>query len=153
MSQGWIGVDLDGTLAEYHGWHGIEHIGPPIPKMLGRVKDWLAAGLEVRILTARCGESAAIPYINEWCRKHIGQALTVTDRKDYGMVELWDDRCVQIVPNTGDRADGTVSPEAVEAYIAALPWSDSSTDHDRTLVAGNLRALAACLRRGGVLRS
>lgn len=27
---GWIGVDLDGTLAEYTGWKGVEHIGEPI---------------------------------------------------------------------------------------------------------------------------
>ena len=26
----WIGVDLDGTLARYDGWKGIEHIGEPI---------------------------------------------------------------------------------------------------------------------------
>ena len=26
----WIGFDLDGTLAEYNGWEGIEHIGKPI---------------------------------------------------------------------------------------------------------------------------
>ena len=38
---GWIGVDLDGTLAHYDGWKGIEHVGPPIPAMLARVKYWL----------------------------------------------------------------------------------------------------------------
>ena len=38
--KGWIGVDLDGTLAEYHGWQGIEHIGEPIPKMMARVRRW-----------------------------------------------------------------------------------------------------------------
>ena len=26
--------------------------------------------------------------------------------KDYGMVELWDDRAVQVKPNTGERVDG-----------------------------------------------
>lgn len=25
---------------------------------------------------------------------------------DFAMVELWDDRCVQVIPNTGKRADG-----------------------------------------------
>jgi hypothetical protein len=34
----WVGVDLDGTLAEYHGFKGPEHIGKPIPKMVARVK-------------------------------------------------------------------------------------------------------------------
>ena len=50
---GWIGVDLDGTLAEYGGWKGPDHIGPPVPKMLERVKSWIAEGRDVRIFTAR----------------------------------------------------------------------------------------------------
>lgn len=52
VSMGYIGVDLDGTLAEYHGW-GDDSIGAPVPKMLARVKKWLAEGQEVRIVTAR----------------------------------------------------------------------------------------------------
>src|SRR5690349_18780615 len=63
---GWIGVDLDGTLAEYHGWKGVEHIGPPIPEMVARVKQWLAEGRDVRIFTARCSEGdqgGALTYI------------------------------------------------------------------------------------------
>ena len=34
----WIGVDLDGTLAEYHDWIGIHHIGRPITPMIERVQ-------------------------------------------------------------------------------------------------------------------
>lgn len=49
---GWIGVDLDATLAEYYGYQGPIHIGPPVPKMLQRVKEWLAAGITVKIMTA-----------------------------------------------------------------------------------------------------
>ena len=125
MKNGWIGVDLDGTLAEYHGWESEEHIGEPIPPMLARVKAWLAAGIEVRIFTARVdgGESAAAVgnpnaekfrdvervkgFIERWCEKHIGQKLPITNRKDYGMVELWDDRAVQVRPNTGEPVDPT----------------------------------------------
>ncbi len=51
---GWIGVDLDGTLAHYDGWAGPESIGEPIPLMMARVREWLALGREVRIFTARC---------------------------------------------------------------------------------------------------
>ena len=29
-----IYVDLDGTLAEHHGWKGVDHIGKPIPAMV-----------------------------------------------------------------------------------------------------------------------
>jgi len=37
-SDQWIGVDLDGTLAKYGEWRGVEHIGEPIPPMVDRVK-------------------------------------------------------------------------------------------------------------------
>ena len=40
--QGWVGVDLDGTLATYDEWRGIEHVGEPIAPMVERVKRWLA---------------------------------------------------------------------------------------------------------------
>ena len=110
---GWIGVDLDGTLAQYDGWQGPEHIGDPVPAMLGRVKEWLAAGREVRVLTARVhsrtshnNREHARNIITAWCVKHVGLALIVTSEKDYAMIELWDDRCVQIEPNTGRRMDG-----------------------------------------------
>lgn len=107
---GWIGVDLDGTLAHYVGWNGGE-IGAPIPKMLARVKAWLEAGREVRIFTARVGGDAndAVTQrelIAAWCVEHVGVELPITCRKDFAMVELWDDRCVQVIPNTGRRADG-----------------------------------------------
>lgn len=36
VARGWIGVDLDGTLAEYHGWKGVDHIGPPVTLRLLR---------------------------------------------------------------------------------------------------------------------
>ena len=37
MTNGWIGVDLDGTLAYCDQWRGAPHIGEPIPLMLGGV--------------------------------------------------------------------------------------------------------------------
>jgi hypothetical protein len=99
---GWIGVDLDGTLAEYHGWVAADHIGPPIPAMVERVKAWLAEGRQVRIFTARVSDPAeTIEPIKAWCREHLGRELPVTNVKDYGMVELWDDRAVTVEPNTG----------------------------------------------------
>jgi hypothetical protein len=103
---GWIGVDLDGTLANYAGWVGEDHIGEPVPVMVERVKQWLAQGVEVRIMTARvCVDSdgSVADTIKAWCRRHIGQELVVTCRKDFGMIELWDDRAVAVEPNTGRR--------------------------------------------------
>jgi len=104
---GWIGVDLDGTLAEYHEWIHETHIGKPIPLMLERVKLWLAKGIKVKIVTARIGHGEiAKNAIEDWCKKHIGIIIPITNQKDYGMIELWDDRCVQVEPNTGRRIDG-----------------------------------------------
>jgi hypothetical protein len=97
---GWIGVDLDGTLAYYNGDH--ETIGPPIPAMLARVKAWLAEGREVRIFTARAIDPRAKRDIQDWCLEYIGAPLAVTNKKDPAMIELWDDRAVQVEKNTGD---------------------------------------------------
>lgn len=113
---GWIGVDLDATLAYYDGWKGVDHIGDPIPSMLARVKAWIAEGQAVKILTARvyCGESGepagdryrdaqlARRAIEKWSLKHVGVILPITCCKDFAMITLWDDRCVQVKPNTGE---------------------------------------------------
>jgi hypothetical protein len=115
---GWIGVDLDATLAQYDGWQGPEHIGPPVPAMLERVKGWLEHGhpeygqVEVRIMTARVSNNDhdVLRVIQEWCREHVGVVLPVTCCKDFGMIELWDDRVVQVEPNTGRRMDGQPDP-------------------------------------------
>jgi hypothetical protein len=112
---GWIGVDLDGTLATYGGWQGPDHIGEPVPAMVERVQEWIAEGRDVRIFTARvwCSESGdpwpaehARRAIEDWCLRHIGRVLPITCQKDYGMIELWDDRAVQVEINTGRRMDG-----------------------------------------------
>jgi hypothetical protein len=111
--KGWIGVDLDGTLAEYSGWRGPKHIGEPVPAMLERVKQWIGEGKTVKIFTARVSRmfstDASEAYdaieagllISDWCEKHIGKRLPVTCVKDFGMIEFWDDRAVQVVINTG----------------------------------------------------
>lgn len=110
-SNGWIGVDLDGTLAHYTGWQGETHIGTPIALMVERVKTWLSEGREVRIFTARVfvggddNRAASIESVREaidrWSIEHIGIRLPITNIKDYGMIELWDDRAVQVEVNTG----------------------------------------------------
>lgn len=102
QSDGWVGVDLDGTLAVYDKWRGIDHIGEPVPAVLRYVLDLLHSGVEVRIFTARVQEGErAIGAIMEWCLKHIGQALPVTNVKDMNMVFMLDDRAFTVQKNTG----------------------------------------------------
>jgi len=106
--RGWIGVDLDGTLAHYDRWVGPEHIGAPIPEMVERVQNWLARGVDVRIFTARVGPlqthecvKKAITAINIFCLENFNQRLAITATKDLHMIELWDDRCVCVKRNVG----------------------------------------------------
>ena len=139
MTNGWIGVDLDGTLAYYDQWRGALHIGEPIPVMLERVKRWLDEGKDVRIFTARVNREGIVfatanldgeaardataveECIRQWCAKHVGRALPITCCKDYGMIELWDDRCIQVIPNTGR----TIADE-IESERMALSGKSAS---------------------------
>jgi hypothetical protein len=132
---GWIGVDMDGTLAYYDKWTGWNEFGSPIPAMASRVIRWLHEGRDVRILTARIGLPMGITprwgvpassarysrvkrhhckltgdkfsdrdmadAIGEWTLRNVGKTLWAQCYKDFMMVEYWDDRCVQVVPNTG----------------------------------------------------
>lgn len=52
-NNGWIGVDLDGTLAHYDTWEKWNVFGPPIRLMVNRVRKWLDEGKTVKIFTAR----------------------------------------------------------------------------------------------------
>lgn len=104
MSSGWYGVDFDGTLVKYPGTFDKFHaVGDPIPEMVNRVKEWLKEGRDVRIFTARAASSdpGIIQEVRDWCLKHLGQELPVTCKKDFGLIELWDDRAIQVIPNMG----------------------------------------------------
>ena len=114
---GWIGVDLDGTLALTCS--NTREIGAPIGPMLSRVHGWLDQGIEVRIVTARVGASGVVlrdgtvddqrnaerqrALIDAWCVEHVGQSLPITASKDIRMLELWDDRAVQVEKDKGVR--------------------------------------------------
>lgn len=105
---GWIGVDLDGTLAD-NDFRDAKKliIGEPIPKMVQLVKDWLKQGYDIRIFTARVSNytfqhGTLKQEIEEWCLEHIGQILPITNVKDGDCLELWDDRAVAVKRNTGE---------------------------------------------------
>lgn len=104
--RGWIGVDFDGTLAKYNSGDGVKGAGAPVEAMVERVKAWLADGVEVRIVTARVAPEwddveKQTQIIQDWCQEHLGQRLKVQCHKDGGMLQLWDDRAVGVIPNQG----------------------------------------------------
>lgn len=102
-ASGWIGVDLDGTLAEWRHGSDISTIGAPIALMVERVKSWLEAGRTVKIFTARGTVPEQTTLIQDWCHEHIGARLEVTCSKDFSVDEIWDDKAVRVEANTGRR--------------------------------------------------
>jgi hypothetical protein len=107
----WIGVDFDRTLAFNDHHRGLDHTGEPIPAMVERVKRWHADGRDVRIFTARISHDNSPKRmaeamvgriaIEQWMKVHLGFVLPITNVKDWLMAEIWDDRAVQVIPNTG----------------------------------------------------
>ena len=112
----YIAVDLDSTLAVFTEYVSHDHIGEPIPAMVERVQKMLMEGKTVKIFTARMSDVdpkkrlEILDAIHAWTLKHIGRSLEATCIKDYGMVELWDDRSIQVEANTG-RVYDTISDE------------------------------------------
>lgn len=98
---GWIGVDLDGTLATYGTFSTWQRIGRPVKEMVKRIRHWQALGYEVRIVTARATMEDAIAPIKQWLRKRKLGELVVTCQIDRDCLQLWDDRAVGVVRNTG----------------------------------------------------
>jgi len=81
--------------------------------MLKRVQQWLKDGDQVVVFTSRITESGSAPGLNlgfdhtgakeaieAWCQLYLGQTLPVTNIKGF-FHDLWDDRAVGVIPNTG----------------------------------------------------
>ena len=159
---GWYGFDLDGTLAKYDGWKGIEHIGEPVKLMVDLIKRMHAEGKVVKILTARVAPRANVetrpnPYLTDldvrvsvghdnaktyrdiygspnwtarefimdWCLKNLGFLPEITHEKDHLMLECYDDRVKQVIPNEGVLVEA-LADRAVAEYDrvkADLGWA------------------------------
>lgn len=125
---GWIGFDLDGTIAQYDDFVSAEHIGKPIPATMALLRNHLERGVEVRIFTARIwpypilrseielfGPLSEEPKLKrataeamlaakaiwKWLADQGLPKLALTTCKDYSMWKLYDDRAVQVEKNTG----------------------------------------------------
>jgi len=101
---GWIGVELDGTLAHHTPEQSRERIGDAVSKMRMRVQQWLMAGIDVRLFTARANSPEQLPLIEAWLREHKLDKMKITCEKDFAMSQFWDDRSIHVVHNTGEIA-------------------------------------------------
>lgn len=97
---GWIGVDFDGVLAERVPGQG-SRPGKPVLPMVMRVKQWLRDGYDVRVFTVRANDPQQVKLVKKWLKDNGLGDLVVTSNKDEGLIELWDDRAVRVVRNTG----------------------------------------------------
>jgi hypothetical protein len=98
---GWLGVDLDGTLAKYTDYKGKTTIGEPIPAMVNRIRRWVGHGKKVKIFTARARDEEGVAAIKKWLKKHELPDLEVTNIKDHKMICFYDDKAIQVQKNTG----------------------------------------------------
>ena len=104
-----IAIDLDGTLAEAEEPYDPTRIGKPIPKMVNLVRKLIKQGKKVVIITARMNTQVHTKrqliftrkLIEHWAKKYIGKALPCTAEKHHSMAVIYDDRAIQVIPNTG----------------------------------------------------
>ena len=100
----WVGVDFDGTLARTDNPGHFEPpypLGGPVVGMVELVQSLLAAGVTVKIFSARAIEPASIPLLQDWSERHGLGRLEVTNQKDYFLIRYYDDRAIQICANHG----------------------------------------------------
>ena len=128
-----IAVDLDGTLAHYDHWRGEQHIGAPISLTVSRIKQWLEQGHEVVIFTARIGDDRpeSVRYIQDWLEQSCGlPRLEVTNIKRRTFQVFYDDRCIQVEPNTGRLVTDLVRhhAESIGRLLATVVKDDYVAD-------------------------
>ena len=73
-------------------------------------------------MTARAGREENILPIQNWLVRHgfvweDGLPLEITDRKDFHMIQLWDDRAVEVIQNTGMTAREHIMEQLADGDI------------------------------------
>lgn len=139
MNRGWYGFDLDGTLAYYDGWKGIEHIGEPIRKTANLAKELIKNNHDVRIFTARVSDKSRdieeiTNIIQDWTEKHLGKKLPVTNEKDFDCITIFDDRSVRIIENTGEECCVELMNRMRRAVDVAFEFGGIEGNHNKKWV-------------------
>lgn len=105
VQRGWIGIDLDGTLAICDSILNMSQIGSPVPKMINFVKGLIEKKHRVKIFTARASDPDQVQLVKKWLKENSLPDMEITNIKDFGMIVLYDDRAIQVITNTGDIVD------------------------------------------------
>lgn len=104
--RGWIGIDLDGTLA-FLSPKKFPEIGAPIKAMVEKINNLILDGeYDIKIFTARACDPQEVERIKKWLKEWRLPNFEITNVKDYDCVQIWDDRARQVIFNTGLFLDG-----------------------------------------------
>lgn len=102
-------VDLDGVLAKYDGWQGVDHIGDPLPDAV-RLTQELSKFADVVIFTTRCNPevnkpehtSLLVSRVRRWLDKHGFEYADIYCGIGKPIASAYiDDRAIQYRPQDG----------------------------------------------------
>jgi hypothetical protein len=105
----WWGFDVDKTTFVDHGGKG-GAIGEPIKGMIRRIKHFLRTGRKVCIVTARVHPSepdreeqvlTVSRALDAVLGPEMASKIDIRCDKDRHMIDLYDDRAKQVIPNKG----------------------------------------------------
>lgn len=173
MNSKWYGFDIDGTIADNSAHtFGMGKIGKPIKPMCDLMKKLHAEGRRVKIFTARLSDvgsdhssqQAVKEHIWKWCDENLGFRPEITDRKDYKMECLYDDRAKQVVRNTGECIEDlyrklvervkpdeeTRRPKEITAEASAIIGANDEVIDNILKTRTNLDRIRGCLFGGAV---
>lgn len=124
-------VDLDGVLAHYTEWKGVDHIGDPIPGAQEFLRA-LSTDFDVTIFTVRTSESANHPEMADllvrrvlrWLRDHQFPDVNVWAGHGKPVADVYiDDRALNCAPQK--------HPHAFAVALTALGIGSASTKEAR----------------------
>lgn len=120
-----IGIDLDGTLAKYHGFQAPDHVDEPDPAMVKVVRELHNAGHILCLWTCRA-DYVAEDYLNQHDLhryfEYINKSPLITDSVKPHFDILIDDRCIQWNEDT---------PELLANLAAFFPKNDPVNFEER----------------------
>ena len=131
MTDWWIGIDLDGTLAIDSGWKGVEHIGELANSELAQgIQELVDNGIRVKIFTARADYPQSTKIIQDYLASYDLPKLEVTNVKDRWCYQIWDDKARQVKYNKGTFLGDKSVEDVVDLIIKNSESEKEESDYE-----------------------
>lgn len=124
-----IAVDVDGVLAQYDEWRGLDHIGDPIPGAVEFTKK-LGERFDVIIFTTRCseevnGEVDKAPLL-------VNRVRCWLDKHGFEYDHIWSEKgkplCLAFIDDRGIRCEPQKADDPNDVYNATLAFALTQID-------------------------